>query len=747
MPSYLVPVVLLMTILQIPAHSQVRWLDGTKANAPQGALLTPNVDYYGECVSTGVTYEYETPQVGKADAPDDDKAFLGKRLFDGVQDYWYSRPAGPTLQSPGSVIFDFKRVCKFNEIDLLSETKHARFQVEVSSDKFKWKTVYDSKEKVASTSAFRRLAVKASGRYLRLRVETDGTINLAEAWVWGNVRMSEKDYADLGMRSTLDLQKAEGLQGIPATKVSDSDYAKWLTELKACEANKSLAVWSQVFPWNSLASGPILPNRTLINKSLDAVMCRNEAEPVAVYLTNTSRNRVRTLNLELSGFVDASGKLARSITGELHIFGVQQSKAFGPTPYVLLSENNKPGRDVLRRYCLNAAQVMDFPTVRLSPAGSAILWVKIRTDNCLPGKYSAVLSCKEGPSIRLDVNVADIILPHPKVWVNYWTNETNMAPFRAVDWVDKEARVRKEMGMNVVDGWPEGGTGAEALYKINKQTLFKIWGMGTYGYKLWSVGHQDLKFGISDFTPDMREDLKNIIRAHAHAASLFHLDYSQWFIETADEPNPKCLDLFGEMAKVCKEADPNVMIYANPCGWLGLPDKVVEDDSTMYPTMKDWYNKYIDISVPGFLNLIDAPNTYKLYTAPRSYNALYDVMGSKTRSDNSYGLINYPRYLAWLAIRHGMNGWAYYSIYQPRGNPWDDNDQPEPDYLTILPGPNGPVISRGSEASGEAYEDYCLMSLLKDRKPDVHARLISEWLVAGNYESARNQAIQALSGK
>ncbi len=150
--------------------------------------------------------------------------------------------------------------------------------------------------------------------------------------------------------------------------------------------------------------------------------------------------------------------------------------------------------------------------------------------------------------------------------------------------------------------------------------------------------------------------------------------------------------------------------------------------------------------MPGFLNLKDAPNSYKLYTAPRAYNALYDVMGSKTRSD-SYGMINYPRYLAWLAIRHGMNGWAYYSTYMPRGNPWDDNDHPENDYLTIFPGPSGPVRTRGSEATGEAYEDYCLMHLLKERKPEVHTRLINEWLATGNFDVARTQAIRALIGK
>jgi hypothetical protein len=565
-------------------------MDGAVATAPKGVLLTPNVDYFGEGVFTGVTYRYEPRQIGKADTDDDDKAFAGKRLFDGVEPGWYSRPAGPTLPLPGSVVFDFKRECDFTEVDVLSEAKPVRFQIEVSADHAAWKTVYDSGARMISPSVFHRLPFTASGRYLRLKADSNGTLNIPEVWVWGTAQMSEKDYADAGMRSVLDLAGTTGVPGIPATRASDREYATWAAKLKAVHADRMPAVWSNAFPWNSLALQPILPNRALINQPIDAVMCRNESEPVAVYLTNTSSNLMRTLKVTLSAFRDANGGEAGQITGELHVFAVQQSKVFGPTPYALISEHNKPGRDVLRRYCLNAAQIMDFPTIRLPPAGSAILWVKLRTDQCRPGKYSAVLSCQNGPSVRLDVQVVDITLPTPKVWVNYWAVETNMAPFRAVDWVDREAQVRHEMGMTVVDGWPEGGTAAAALYKINPQTLFKIWGMGNYGHKLWAVGHGGLKFGISDFTRDMRDDLKNIVRAHANAARLFKLDYSQWFLEAADEPNPMCLPLFGEMAKVCKEADPNVMLYANPCGWLGLPDRQVEDDATMYPAMKDWYS-------------------------------------------------------------------------------------------------------------------------------------------------------------
>jgi hypothetical protein len=733
-----------LAVSHLAAQPQVAWLDGTRAEPPQGLLLTPNADYWGESLATGVTYRHETAPTGKADGPDDDPAFAGRRLFDGVDSGWYARPEGPVLQMPAAIVFDFGRTCTFTELDLLSELKPVRFQVEVSADQAAWSTVYDATERRSAPTALRRLPLTGGGRYLRLRADAEGTLTLTEVWVWGSAERSEPDYAQAGMRSTLDLAATTGVPGLPATRVTDADYTRWLGELEAGNAAQRPAVWSPAAPWQGLATSPVLPERARINQPLTAVVCRNEAEPLAAYLTNTSRTEVRTLKLELSAFVDAAGNKAPGLSGELHAFAIQTSKAFGPTPYALISARNKPGRDVLRRHCLNAAQIMDFPTVRLPPAGTALLWVKLRTDNCPPGTYTAVLSGAADVAVTLKVEVADVTLPYPKVWVNYWTNETNMAPFRPLDWVDREARVRHELGMTVVDGWPEPGSGAAALYKLNPQTLFKIWGMGDYGHKLWAAGHMDAKFGVADFTPAMRTELKGIVAAHVAKARTLGLGYEQWFIESGDEPNPKCLALFGEMARTCKEADPKVMIYANPCGWLGLPDKVVEDDATMFPPMQDWYAQCIDISVPGFLNLDGQPNSYTLYTAPRPYNALYDVLGGKARSNTEYRLINYPRYLAWLAIRHGFNGWAYYSIYQTRGQPWDDNDQPEGDYLTLFPGPQGPVITRGAEASGEASEDFRLLSLLRERRPEVHARLVQECLATGDYDAARTRAIQAL---
>lgn len=736
---------LLLLCLCLPCQSQVKWLNGQLGDPPSGFLLTPNPDYYGECIATGVTYTYAPLQTGKADSAEDDAAFRGKRLFDGTVDWRYPRPPGPTIAQNASVIFDFKRNCRFTELDVLCEMKPLSFDIDTSSDNKKWTRAYTGTATI-SESPLRRMPFSASGRYVRLTARLEGHVDLTEVWIWGSTRITEKEYQKAGLPSIPGLSSSEAIPGMPISAVSAEAYSSWKKELEAAKAEELPAVWSQAPAWNILVPGPVLPDRTKINQPSNITMCRNESEPAAFYLTNTDFSRTRQVDLQLSDFTDASGKIAPGLQAQLYVFAIQSGREFGPTPFALISKENKPGADFLRRWCLNGAQIMDFPRVNLPPAGTAILWVKIKSSNPLPGKYRATLSCKQGGEVKLHVQVTDILLPRPRVWVNYWTNEISMSPFRPTDYAAKEAQIRHEMAMNVVDGWPEPGSGAWELQKLDTNTLFKIWGMGQYGYKLWSAGHQGTGFGVKDFTVEMREDLKNIVRAQVNTAKNYNLDYGQWFIESGDEPSSHNLELFGEMLKVCKEADPNVMYYLNPCGWLGLPDKVVEDDDTMYPTMKDWYNKYVDISVPSFLNLSNQPNTYTLYTAPRPYNAIYDVLGSKTRSNNNYGLINYPRFLAWMAIKHNMNGWAYYSIYQPRGNPWDDMDQPDVDYLTIFPGPQGPVITRGAEASTEAYEDYCLMYLLKQKNPKIHQDLIEQWTKTGDYEAVRLQAIEAITG-
>jgi hypothetical protein len=135
-----------------------------------------------------------------------------------------------------------------------------------------------------------------------------------------------------------------------------------------------------------------------------------------------------------------------------------------------------------------------------------------------------------------------------------------------------------------------------------------------------------------------------------------------------------------------------------------------------------WYNKYIDISLPVFLMLNNRPRSQKIFTSPRMVNGYYYVSGHLDRSESAAEVQKYRR-MPWDSFAMGMNGWAFYSWYSPRGSAWNHFDQSPPgqgfrepsDYQIVYPGPRGVIPTRQSEALREGWEDWRLLNLIKDR--------------------------------
>jgi len=71
-----------------------------------------------------------------------------------------------------------------------------------------------------------------------------------------------------------------------------------------------------------------------------------------------------------------------------------------------------------------------------------------------------------------------------------------------------------------------------------------------------------------------------------------------------------------------------------------------------------------------------------------------------------------------------------------------------PDYTMVYPGPRGPIPTRQSESLREGWEDYCLLSLLKERGRKVELAAILKAYAAGESPHAlRLQALRAVAGK
>ena len=159
--------------------------------------------------------------------------------------------------------------------------------------------------------------------------------------------------------------------------------------------------------------------------------------------------------------------------------------------------------------------------------------------------------------------------------------------------------------------------------------------------------------------------------------------------------------------------------------------------------------QHVDVSVPLYLLLRDRPQTYALFDAPRLVRAYYTVATHHAKNERAEQVELYQR-LAWDVFKRGWNAWGFCSYYAPRGNPWNDFDkswiEDRPDCLMVYPGPRGPVPTRPSEAVREGWEDYCLLTLLKERglKAELEA-ILRAYAEGESVAKLRLRALRAVS--
>ncbi len=129
--------------------------------APQGKLLTDNEGWWGRAIFTGVTYAYETEPDNPRDIFKGDAAVFGRRLLDGNAQGGWHRPVGLTNKRPVVAVFDFKRPCVFNEVDLMAEkSPQAAASLSVSDDGTNWTAFAEA----ACSNALTRIRPSAPGR-------------------------------------------------------------------------------------------------------------------------------------------------------------------------------------------------------------------------------------------------------------------------------------------------------------------------------------------------------------------------------------------------------------------------------------------------------------------------------------------------------------------------------------------------------------------------------------------------------
>lgn len=717
---------LAVLVVSSAAWADLRWFDGsTSPGDPPGKLLSDNPGYWGDSILTGVDYTYETPPDNPPDIWREDASRFGRRLLDGhpVGNWW--TPAGVNGK-PLVAVFDFKRPCRFAEVDVNTRCGAVALTIECADDPAgPWRAAFSRPLADCPAREFHRLPLsdRPAGRYLRLSVEAPGISWVDEVLVWGDADVTTalpEAYNPVVPTPIVTGVAFSSIPGIEKTSFADAQYWEWQRTLTPGERGQA-AVWSQVPTWDSVTDKPLLPARTV--REVELALAANETECMALALTNTSCEQPAKLRVRLGEFRDRQGKPA-SVEGSLRVAGAIGSRYYGVNIGPLFEADNLLPAGLMQRYLTNGTAIAGFPEITLSPAGSAVLWLSVTSSGARPGVYSATLSAGAGQVLRVRARVLPVTLPRPRVWLQTWSGTTSQFPFVDAGRPEREVTYKQSLGATVWGGFPEPGSDGELARKLGT-AQFQVWGIGDYGHKLYCG-----QIKPDALTVDDEKAITDIVHGHVARAAELGLTFDDWYVELTDEPGRGNSAAFGALAALVRKADPRVRIYCNPSFWEGngcLPDEPV------YESLSPWYRELIDVSCPIYLLLKDRPRCAPLFAHPRSVNASYDVCTQSAKGETS-ALVERYRRMAWDAFARGCNGWGFYSYYAPRGNPWTDFDaewitgEDLPDYQMVYPGPRGPIASRQSEATREGWEDYCLLTLLRRQgRDDVLRSLLRDY--------------------
>ncbi len=177
------------------------------------------------------------------------------------------------------------------------------------------------------------------------------------------------------------------------------------------------------------------------------------------------------------------------------------------------------------------------------------------------------------------------------------------------------------------------------------------------------------------------------------------VDYDGYALYPVDEPglSDGLVDTYLRLAKLAREADPNIQMYTDPVG------RITEDElKEMLP--------YVDIWCPNRRGLIlDKTNAAKLDIIKNSGATVWTYECDHNAKHQSP--LGYYRAQAWLAWHHGMTGIGFWSYCTSQDDPWFLPTLRH-DYLLVYPG-NGVVSSKRWEAVRDGIEDYSMLTVLR----------------------------------
>lgn len=452
-------------------------------------------------------------------------------------------------------------------------------------------------------------------------------------------------------------------------------------------------------PWAYFDAYESLPPRDTQTKELAASLCIGEYESLALNLTNITNGA-----LEVRALLGEMGdEKRRPINDHIELRRAVTVPTF----------RGKHVSDALP--LLDQAGTLSF-----APLQTQQLWITVNGNGLTPGTHETVLRLKsvevEPTEIRIPIRIEahDLAMPRPR-------------PLRFCMWqydggemgTDQPHVLRElvEHGATVYFGQaPRATNSAKGLlqspvdFEAHDEAMRRL---APHGIVLFRHPQNAIK-GAELFTPGWQRAFTDYLRKWAAHMNGLGFTYENWALYPYDEPSVP----FGEsaqnlvkVAKVIREADPNIRIFANPMS--GATKETAE-------ILAEW----VDIWCPQ-IELLDRARDEFLPLARDHADEIwtYEVLTSAKTISSLGGY----RKKFWYTWNLGFVGAGWWSFAQNDSvDPWDGPSEADGFNCTVYNAPEGVVTSKRWEATREGIEDYEYLWLLREAIRNARQRGVPE---------------------
>ncbi len=450
-------------------------------------------------------------------------------------------------------------------------------------------------------------------------------------------------------------------------------------------------------PWAYFNPEATLPTGQDRTERIRTALCVGEYESVALNVTNVSAHTLEV----------------RVVAGDL-----VGKKTFPAAAHLALrravtvsSIRRKPVADALP--LLDQAQLLT-----VGPLETEQLWITVNANGLAPGDYVADLHLRSiepdstDAHIPLDIRVYDLALPKQSpLRFCVWAYSASAPDYEVQDLVDH--------GVNVHFGAaPKAKCNADGElvgkldFAAHDATVQRF---APHGLIMF-IGAQGGLSGQPFLSDPWRKAFVAYLRAWVKHMKTLGLGYEDWALYPYDEPSTPhaktTLNLV-EVAKVVRQADPEILIYTDPTS--GTTMKSVE-----------MLTGLIDIWCPSS-ELLERLGDELIPAAKRvgKHVWFYDAAGG-ARTLSCLGIYRWRFWYAWNLGLTGAGWWTYaYGDHL-----WDSTNPAGDYYSTVYRAPGAIVTSKRWEVAREGIEDYEILHLLKDAIRRAKEKQISDPAVA-----------------